>query len=96
MEKQYSLKEATEIAHIAVIMGDNEIVNRLYDPSYGYIFITEVIAKWALEFYDKYKDVNWENILEENDGLIFPKHVMCWDDAIIWFVEEKIKEYAKN
>ena len=96
MEQTYSLQQTIEIAHIAVIMTDNEIVNDLYDSKLGYVNTTELVAKWALEFYNMYRNVNWEDILENNDGKVFPTNVISWDDAIIWFAHKKLKEHDKN
>lgn len=83
--------DVLDVAHIAVIMGDNNMIDKLLDiKNLGYIAATQLIASWALEFHNKYKNFDWELLYEENDE--FPEKVICWDDAIIYYAHEKYKQ----
>jgi len=83
--------EVLEVAHIAAIMGIEVDFDKWYDiRNNGYIAATETLSEWALEFYLKYKDVHdtyWEEIRDEQGD---------WDNIIVTFMENKIKEYDKR
>ena len=85
-----------DIAMISVIMGDVAL-SIAYDdnnPDIGYVATTEMVATWALEFYNKTKSMkieDWEEaqISPEKFGLIGN----CWDEHIIMFAEQKAQEW---
>ena len=88
-----------EIAQIAAIIS-NSICDELFELlQTGYIGVTEQIAIWAVEFYEKHKDTNWEEYLEAHAQPLskaFAKTCMfCWDDIIIDFANFKLEEIKK-
>jgi len=89
-----------EVAMIAAIMGDSDGLDRLYEfvqhnRDAGYILTIDIIGGWAVEFYQKYKNTNWENLLEDPVKVGFSSNVCCWDDAVMEFAEQKFEEYKK-
>jgi hypothetical protein len=100
----------TEIAQIAAIISDN-IMDELYEYNNshnygGYIFTTEQIAGWAIEFYYKTQGVNWEKLQETNKLIIpytneregtsiYELEGFSWDDFVANFAIKKFKIYSK-
>lgn len=92
------LEQIKETAFIAAILGDN-FVNKLYslmqERGTGYISTCEEIAVWSMEFYEKHKDTNWEEVLEKG---IIPlskeiQSIICYDDCIIDFGYWKLSQF---
>lgn len=85
-------KDVEEIAHIAVIIGDMICKQAYKELNTGYIDTTKTISLWSIEFYNKFIDVNWEDLLQNPKLLDLDKDVICWDDAIYSFCKQKLKE----
>ena len=64
--------------------------------SIGVIDITELIARWSIEFYEKHINTNWEKVLEDGMKPLSKKFAIdavgCWDEAIIDFGYFKFEE----
>lgn len=94
--KEYSRE--IEIAHISAIMSFNicDYVIENLIKSIGVIDITELIARWSIEFYEKHIDTNWEKVLEDGMKPLskkFPLNsVDWWDEAIVDFGYFKFEE----
>lgn len=84
-----------DIATTASIMGERFAEQVYYLQNEGFIAAHESIAYWAIEFVDQYEETNWELVFENPESCGFPKEICCWDDAIYWFVSNKIKELKK-
>jgi len=79
--------EVLEVAQIATIITHNIDFDKLYNlNNEGYIGTTHLISEWALEFYLKEKDTDWQDRLE-TEG--------CWDDCIINYAKNKIENYGR-
>lgn len=92
-----STEQLQDVCMISVIMG-NEVFEKAYDSNIGYIETSSNIAKWAIDFHNKYGRMtaeDWEELLENPEKHGFPKEVMCWDDAIMWYANEKLKEWKQ-
>jgi hypothetical protein len=87
---QPSNPSPNEIALIAAILGDN-FSKVIYDAEneMGYIATIEQLALWAQEFYDKYKDTDWEAWSLSAPG--YPTGI-CWDQFVIEWGEKKVQE----
>ncbi len=57
---------ARECSMVAAIIADH-ILKRLYNKSQiGYIAVVDLISSWAIEFVEKHKKTNWEDVLEND------------------------------
>lgn len=87
-------EEIKEIAMISAIIS-NVIFDKLYEKTdIGYIAVTDMIADWAIEFFEKHKDTNWGDVM---DGTMKPlstvmNNIICWDDCIMDFAEYKFSQ----
>jgi len=88
-----------EIAMISSIIS-NTICKKLYkkvqEEGYGYTVTNNLIASWAVEFYNLHINTNWVEVLE--DLTLEPlspktKILACWDDVVVDFAKYKLKEY---
>jgi hypothetical protein len=81
-----------EVAMIAAIMGDNcfDKAKKAFHKG-GYIDTVELMGRWAIEFYRKYKDFDWEQLYEKPVMEGINNKVGCWDEAIIEFTLQKIE-----
>ena len=88
----------TEIAQISAIIADN-ILKELYEYNNshsigGYIYTTEEIATWAVDFYYQTSSIDWEDreelIVQINNSNTILKGY-CWDDFIIEFARKKLE-----
>jgi hypothetical protein len=83
-----------EIAMIAAIMGDHDCIEKAKKATYnkkGYIDTVELMGRWAVEFYQTYKDFDWEQLYEQPVMEGINNKVDCWDEAIIEFTLQKIE-----
>lgn len=80
-----------EIATISAIISNYKFAEIYTYKNNGYIATAELIANWSIEFYEKYKNVDWEDLLETPEKYDFNKTTMCWDDAIMEFVDKKLQ-----
>lgn len=85
---------AREVSITAIILSDN-YMKELYKVSQsGYIFCIDLLQTWAAQFVQKYAHVEeWEEFIY-SDANIY-KGTMCWDDFVIAFGEEKMKEFKR-
>lgn len=91
-------EQIKETAFIAAILGDH-FVDSLYplmqERGTGYISTAEEIAKWSMEFYEKHKGTNWEDVLE--NGMIplskEMQSIICCDDCIVDFGYWKLSQF---
>lgn len=84
---------ANDIAHIAAILS-NYYTDMVYNSRNGFAFLraTETIVEWAIEFHTTYKNVNWEQLLDDPEGCGFSKNICSWDEAIVEFGYHKMSE----
>jgi len=77
---------AQEVARIAAVMGDN-VLDELYNiQGEGYMQAVNTIAQWAIKFYQKHKNTNWEEYING-----FQTSRSCWDDVVIEYAQAKLK-----
>jgi len=89
----YTEDETIEIAQIASIMCSNGHLDKLYEKlSTGLLDCTNQIAYYALEFYKETKNVDWEDFIDNPEKYGFDKQCICWDDAILNYIDRKIKQ----
>lgn len=94
---------ANEVGMVAAIIGDH-IAKKLYGKmDETYLVTVALIAQWSVEFVDKHKNTDWEE-MQFDENLVKPlskwwksksKHLMCWDDAVIDFAFHKLETYGK-
>jgi len=80
-----------EIAFIGVVMGDyitNTLITGNRDRNLGVITLKYLIADWAVEFYQKFKNVDWEQVFENPPMFELPADVCSFEDAIIKYVTD--------
>jgi hypothetical protein len=84
---------ATEVAMIAIIISDN-IMKQLYDKSHiGYMACIDQIKDWSKDFVTLYAHVDeWEEFCSTQQ---IYKNIMCWDDFVIAYANEKLENYNK-
>ena len=84
---------ATEVALIAIIISDN-IMKPFYEKSQiGYMACIDQIQLWAKEFVTMYAHVEeWEEFCSTQQ---IYKNIMCWDDFVIAYANEKLEGYGK-
>lgn len=93
---EYNYTDCIEIGQIAAILSD-ECLQELYDKSnLGYIDCTYAIGEWAVEFFDKYRNTDWEDLLQNPKSFGFNDGTICWDDAIMQFGKQKLNELLKR
>ncbi len=91
-------EQIKETAFIASILGDN-FVDKLYpvmqERSTGYISTAEEVANWAIEFFEKHKDTDWEAVLENGIEPLSKEmqSIICVDDAIIDYGYWRLSQY---
>ena len=93
--KEYTRE--VEIAHISAIMSFNicDYVKENLIKSIGVIDITELIARWSIEFYEKHIDTNWEKTLKNGMKPLskkFGSEICWWGQAIADFGYFKFEE----
>lgn len=82
---------SSEVAKVAACMS-YECMDELEKVEPQTMNRYELIDRWSKEFYFRYKNVDWTDIVEGGDvpkGL--PDDRMYWDEFIAWFGHEKIK-----
>lgn len=84
---------ASEVALVAIIISDN-IMKPLYEKSgIGYMACIDLIKDWAKEFVTMYAHVEeWEEFCSTQQ---IYKNIMCWDDFVIAYANEKLENYNK-
>jgi hypothetical protein len=86
MRKQEQL---IELAMIGVILGDHfaqGLYKKMQEQGTGYVSTFEQIGGWAVEFYYKHKETNWDEALQDMKPLSREvSSVLCWDDCVIDF-----------
>ena len=93
--------DVLDVAMIAAIMG-NTALTQAYDdnnPDIGYVATTEMVAKWAIEFHNKTKRMSgedWEMAHTEPEKYDLDPRGCCWDDHVIFFAENKAKEWLSS
>lgn len=84
---------ARECALLAAIISD-EYIRTIYEGKHeGYIAALDVVADLAIEFYDKYKDVGWGEVFEDEDAAAkigLPRNCDCWDDAVMGWAGHRL------
>ena len=95
MKKQEQL---LEVAMIAVILGDHfaeKLYLKMQERGTGYVSTFETIGQWAVEFYNKHKKTNWEQVLEDGMKPLSREmsSVICYDDAVIDFGFYKLDKF---
>lgn len=96
--RTYSKDEAIEIGMISAIISD-VIFKELYEKhDIGYIAASDTIGQWAVEFFEKHKDANWEEVLNNGMNVLSEKFkgteggkFICWDDVVIDFAYFKLE-----
>lgn len=85
---------AREVAIVGIILSDN-YMKQLYEASQqGYIFCIDLLQEWAVEFVEKFAEVEeWEEFIG-SDKNPYPK-AMCWDDVVIMFGLDKYNDFIK-
>lgn len=86
-----------EISQICSLMTAHRFEELYTKGRVGIIATTNLFAEWSYEFYEKYKEFDWESLLEtEQVQTEFPKHCICWDDCIFYYVENKVEQYLRK
>lgn len=89
-----------EIAAISAVISDT-IFKRAYEyfngigNMGGYVYTAYELADWAVEFEQKHRDINWEEVLEKGYPKLskeFTSEIICWDDAIMDFALFKLEQ----
>lgn len=93
---------AKEVGMVSAIISDT-IIKKFYDKSdIGYVAVVDQISDWAMEFVNKHKNTDWEEVLENGMKPVsagFKKQsseLICWDDVVIDFAHHKLEQYIKN
>jgi len=86
-------KQDLNLRYHEVAMITSVITHELFDEIYkalgqGTMMTYDHISMWALEFYEKFGDTDWEDAQEnpEKYGL----KGQCWDEHIIMWVDGRI------
>lgn len=58
----------------------------------GYIDTIDTIGRYAIDFVDQYEGTNWEEVFEDPKAYGFGDDILCWDEAVLGFVRNKIEE----
>lgn len=87
-----------EVAMIAVILGDHfaeALYTKMQELGTGYVSTFEEIGHWAVEFFEKHKKTNWEDVLDEGMKPLSKEmtSVICYDDAVIDFGYYKLGQF---
>lgn len=78
-----------ETAMIGMAMGFL-VMNEVYEKyEVGSMTLYDIMGTWAVEFYHRHKDTDWEAVSDNPEAFGFSKDVMSWDDAIIEFTQKK-------
>ena len=91
-------EQIRETAFIAAIMGDY-FVDSLYplmqERGTGYISTAEELAKWSMEFFEKHKNTDWEEVLENGMKPLSKEmqSIICYDDCIVDFGYWKLSQF---
>ena len=95
---QVNIEYAKEVGRTAAIISDavlKELYKEVQETGHGYMVTVEYISEWALEFVDKHKKTDWQQVL---DGGMTPlskaiKYIMCWDDAVFDWAYYKLENF---
>lgn len=82
-----------EMAMTAACMAQ-QIYEELESTGFTELKRTEVITKWAMEFVDKYKYVQWEKLKEDQKYVAedIPETYEDWDEIVRWYGLKRLKE----
>lgn len=94
------LRDKKETAMVAIIFGDaitSLLYSEMQSQGKGYMDTVDTISEWAIEFVEKHKNTNWENVLE---GGMKPlskqiKSIICWDDVCFDYAHFKLEQFKK-
>lgn len=83
---------AREVAMVGIILSDNYMKSLYEAQGTGYIACIDTLHDWAVECVAKFAHVEeWEEFID-SDANPYKGRTMCWDDVVIAFGEEKMKE----
>ena len=96
LKPSFVLNRELEIAMISAIMSDHitkKLYKKIQEGGNGYMATVETIAIWAVEFYNKHKETDWEEVLN-TDNEMKPlskqiKSIIWWDDAVFDYAHYK-------
>jgi len=84
-----------EVAMIAAIIGAHDFENAYNaNRNGGSVDTYDKIGQWAVEFYHKHKETDWEDFSEDCTKYGYTG-INDWDEAIQQFTALKIKELSK-
>jgi hypothetical protein len=90
VQKQVS-EYAREIGLVSAILADHWMKDLYEAQGTGYIAALDTLTDWAIECVKGYAHVEeWEEYLDSDECPY--KGVLCWDDFVIRFGAEKMKE----
>lgn len=93
---EYNYSNCIEIGQISAILADHFLENLSKISNKPYVDDADIIGNWAVDFFDKHRETNWEDVLENPESYDLPKEVICWDDAIVHFGHGKFAEFLKQ
>ena len=93
---EYNYTDCIEIGQIAALLSESYFETLFQKADLSYIDAAYAIGEWAVEFYDKYRDVNWEDLLENPQSFGLDDRTICWDDAIYQFGQKKLEQIFKK
>lgn len=93
-------QQLLEVAQIGVILGDHfaeKLYKKMQEHGTGYVSTFEQIGCWAVEFFKKHKNTNWEEALENELEPLSNEmtSINCFDDAVIDFGHYKLSHFNK-
>lgn len=94
--KQKHLRNSLqELAQVSVILGVH-YTHVLKNSGAEYISVANIIAEWALNFQEKYHDVEWADVFKQPMKYHFSDHVASLDEAIIDFGYDQMLKLDPN
>jgi hypothetical protein len=74
-------KKIKEISMISAIIADH-YMEQIYEHFTYYLESLNIISALSIDIFEKFKNINWEDVLNNPQNYDFD-NVCCWDDAII-------------
>jgi hypothetical protein len=97
--RTFKKEQVHEVGMIAALMFAEITPDRFYQKlggTMGVIGFMDLVSSWALEFFEKNKKTDWEDVIM-NGAKPLSQHiklVSCWDDSIIDFAWAEFEKVA--
>lgn len=91
---------ALSLATVAAIIADT-VMSQVHEyvqehVGEGYIYTVDTIGQWAVEFEEKYGEVDWEDFQTNPTKYGFDHTHFAWDDAVMSFAKKKFEELKET